>query len=60
MRWMELGRAISEMDVELLTQCATVSIGGGEPEEILRFVIAYESEITPEGSELNKIPTIEV
>lgn len=60
MRWMELAKAISKMDVELLNQCATVSIQGSEPEEILRFVIAYESEITPEGLELNIIPTIEV
>ena len=60
MRWMELGRAISEMDVELLQQTATVSVQGDEPTEIYRFVIAYESEITPEGSELNRIPTIEV
>ena len=60
MRWMELGRAISEMDVDLLTQCATVSIQGSEPEEILRFVIAYDTEITPEGLDLNKIPTIEI
>ena len=60
MRWMELGQAIAAMDVELLQQCATVSVQGGDPEEIHRFVIAYESEITPECSELNTIPTIEI
>jgi hypothetical protein len=60
MKWLELGKAIAAMDEELLQQCATVSVQGDEPTEIYRFVIAYESEITPEGSQLNRIPTIEV
>ena len=60
MRWLDLGKAIAAMDADLLQQTATVSAQGDEPTEIYRFVIAYESEITPEGSELNKIPTIEV
>ena len=60
MRWLDLGKAIAAMDADLLQQTATVSFQGDEPTEIHRFVISYESEITPEGSELNKIPTIEV
>ena len=60
MRWMELGKAIAEMDVELLQQDATVSIQGSEPEEIIRFTISYDSVVTPEGTDVLKIPTIEV
>jgi len=60
MRWMELGKAIAAMDVELLQQDATVSIQGSEPEEIIRFTISYDSVVTPEGTDVLKIPTIEV
>lgn len=57
---MELGKAIAAMDVELLQQDATVSIQGSEPEEIIRFTISYDSVVTPEGTDVLKIPTIEV
>ena len=60
MRWMELGKAIAAMDIELLQQDATVSIQGSEPEEIIRFTISYDSVVTPEGTDVLKIPTIEV